>query len=77
MCTSTNSNNCLCAWLTVYIEIAIIVVCKLLPWQQMNIVQIPLEQLCCQGSVGHIFPVLHIGVELICTPICKMTMIYK
>ena len=49
ICTSTDSNNCLCTWLTVYIEIAITAVCKLLPWQH-EIVQIPLEQLCFHGN---------------------------
>ena len=76
MCTSTDSNNCLCTWLTDYIEIAITVVCKLLPWQQMILCKYLLSS-CVAKVMGHIVLVLYIGVGLICTPICKMTMIYK
>ena len=32
---------------------------------------------CVTKVVGHIFLVLHISVDLICIPICKVTVIYK
>ena len=53
MCTSTDSNNCLWRWLTVYIEIQLFVNCY--HGNKLTIVQILLEQLCCQSNESH-FP---------------------
>ena len=50
------------------------VVCKQLPWQQILCKY--LLSSCVAKVAGHIFLVLHIGVELMCTPIHKIIMIY-
>ena len=64
MCTSTDSNNCLCTWLTVYIEIVITADCKLLPWQQMKMCKYLLSS-CVDKVTEHIFLALCISIGLI------------
>ena len=80
-----------CTWLTVYIEIAITADCKLLPWQQMQMLCKYLLSSCVAKVTGHVCTrkvvyklsgssvgvVIRVAMAIPWpTPICKMTILF-